>query len=260
VKAIERTIATRFSTAPFLCKALHKKGHVERSVDIIRRKAFSCCINFTFEEAIEHLKKVLTTHNKNRLEEERTYLLPYPGKYETAEIRECFVDKYSVIFYLNNKYSVPDHLVGRYICLKAYVGEVILLYEKEKIATHKRLYGFNEWSISIYHYIKTITRKPGALKGSLALSQLQNDLKEIYNKYFKETPKEFIKLIELIGSIGKDKVLNKIYELNSNNISVSFDNIKAIVLRKDDVIDDNNNAILMLSTYDKLYNIGGKAV
>ena len=186
--------------------------------------------------------------------------MPYPGKYETAEIRECFVDKYSVISYLNNKYSVPDHLVGKFVCLKAYVEEIILLYGKEKIATHKRLYGSNEWSINIYHYVRTITRKPGALKGSLALSQLQDDLRQIYINHFKETPKEFIKVLELAGDLGKDKVLTKIHELDSNNICVTFDNIKAIVLRKDDVIDDNNNAVLMLSTYDVLYNIGGKAI
>jgi Asp-tRNA(Asn)/Glu-tRNA(Gln) amidotransferase C subunit len=64
----------------------------------------------------------------------------------------------------------------------------------------------------------------------------------------------------LAGDLGKDKVLAKIHELDSNNICVTFDNIKAVVLRKDDVIDDNSNAVLMLSTYDVLYNIGGKAI
>lgn len=238
----------------------NEKAHVERSVDVIRRKAFSRCFDFTFDEAIMHLEKIILNHNGNSLEEEKPYLLPYPGKYETAEIRESFVDKYSTITYLNNKYSVPDHLVGKYICLKAYVEEIIIFYDKEKLATHKRLYGFNEWSISIYHYIKTLGRKPGALKGSLALSQLQNDLTEIYIKYFRETPKEFIKVLELIGNIGKDKVLYKIYELKLHNISINFDNIKAIVLRKDEAINQNDSAVLMLSLYDNLYNIGGEAV
>jgi len=238
----------------------NEKGHVERSVDVVRRKAFSRCIDFTFEEANEHLEKVLVVHNEKRLEEEKPYLLPYPGKYETAEIRECFVDKYSVVTYLNNKYSVPDHLVGKYIYLKAYVDEIVLLNGKEKVAAHKRLYGFNEWCVNIHHYTRTLTRKPGALKGSLALSQLEDNLKQIYINHFKDTPKEFIKVLELIGSIGKDKVIDKISKLKSNNIAVTFDNIKAIVFRKDDVIDDDNNAVVMLSTYDSLYGIGGEAI
>jgi transposase len=238
----------------------NEKGHVERSVDFVRRKAFSRKIDFAFEEAGAHLEKVLAAHNANGLEEERPYLLPYPGKYETAEIKECFVDKYSVISYSNNKYSVPDHLVGKYVCLKAYVEEIIVLHGKEKIAGHKRLYGSNEWSVNIYHYVRTISRKPGALKGSLALSQLQDDLKQIYIKYFKEAPKEFIKVLELTGSLGKDKVLTKIHELASSNIPVNLDNIKAIALRKNDAIDDDNSAVAMLSAYDLLYNTGGKAI
>ena len=238
----------------------NEKGHVERSVDVVRRKAFSLSFDFTFEAAAEHLKKVLITHNGNLLEEEKPYLMPYPGKYETAEIRECFVDKYSTISYLNNKYSVPDHLVGKYVCLKAYVEEIVILHNKEKVASHKRLYGFNEWSVNIYHYVRTISRKPGALKGSLALSQLQNDLKQIYIKSFMDRPKEFIKVLELAGDIGKDKVLTKISELDSNKIPVTFDNIKAVVLRKEDSIDDNINAIAMLTKYDNLYSIGGEAI
>jgi len=238
----------------------NEKPHVERSVDVIRRKAFSCRFDFTFEEAQKHLKKVLNSYNGNLIEEEKPYLMSYPGKYETAEIRECFVDKYSTITYLSNKYSVPDHLVGKYVCLKAYVEEIVILHNKEKVASHKRSYGFNEWSIDIYHYVRTISRKPGALKGSLALSQLQNDLKQIYNKYFTDKPKEFIKVLELAGDIGKDKVLSKISELDSNKIPVTFDNIKAVVLRKEDRIDDNINAVAMLSKYDNLYSIGGKAI
>jgi len=235
----------------------NEKGHVERSVDFVRRKAFSNCIDFTFEEAAQHLETVLEKINNNRLEEEKPYLLPYPGKYETAEIRECFVDKYSTISYLSNRYSVPDHLVGKYVYLKAYVEQLIVLEGKEKIATHNRLYGLNEWSINIYHFVRTISRKPGALKGSLALSQLQDNLKQIYTNYFQEVPKDFIKLLELIGDIGEKSVLKIIKQIDSNNIAVNIDNIKAVVLRKNDEVDEDKTVIEALSLYNILYNVGG---
>src|SRR6056297_2391504 len=238
----------------------NEKPHVERSVDVIRRKAFSCSFDFTFEKAEEHLKDVLVIHNGNLIEEEKPYLMPYPGKYEAAEIRECFVNKYSAITYLNNKYSVPDHLVGKYVYLKAYVEDIVILYNKEKVALHKRLYGKNEWSINIYHYVRTISRKPGSLKGSLALSQLQENLKQIYIKYFTTKPKEFIEVLKLAGDIGENKVLDKISELESNNIPVTLDNITTVVLRKEDSFDDNDNAVDMLSKYDSLYSIGGEAI
>lgn len=238
----------------------NEKGHVERSVDVVRRKAFSRCIDFTFDEAIKHLETILILHNGQKFEEERLHLLPYPGKYETAEIVECFVDKYSVISYQTNRYSVPDHLVGKYVSIKAYVDKIIVLEGKEKTAEHKRLYGFNEWSVSIYHYIRILARKPGALKGSLALAQLQDDLRKLYIDNFKDAPKDFIKVLELVGEIGKEKVFDKINELINLGIRVTFDNIKSVVLRRDDPIENDHNFIEMLSIYDNLYCIGGAAV
>lgn len=237
----------------------NEKGHVEKSVDVVRNKAFSTCIDYSFEDANKHLETVLIKINENKLQDEQPYLLPYPGKYETAEIRECFVDKYSTISYLTNKYSVPDHLVGKYVCLKAYVDELIVFNCKEKVAIHKRMYGFSEWSVDIYHYLRTISRKPGSLKGSLALTQLQNDLKQLYTDSFKDIPKEFIKVLELVGEIGRDKVFDKISELVKMRVSVTFDNIKAVVFNQNDPIDNDKICIERLSTYDNLYLIGGKA-
>ncbi|MDQ2088197.1 IS21 family transposase, partial [Herbivorax sp. ANBcel31] len=243
----------------------NEKGHVERSVDFVRRKAFSSCIDYTFENAVEHLKKIIVKINGNRLEEEKPYLLPYPGKYDTAEIKECFVDKYSTVTYLGNKYSVPDYLVGKYISLKSYVEEVVILFGKEIVAKHKRLYGFNEWNLNIEHYINTLSKKPGALRGSLALSQLQGNLKQLYTKHFKEAPKEYINTLKLIGEVGKDKVLEKIEELESHNISINLDNIKSILFRKNEeegVFDNNKKAIDILANYDYLYKSmqGGKTI
>lgn len=241
-------------------RAGNEKGHVERSVDFVRNRAFSSSIDFDFENAGKQLEQTLIRINNACLEPEKPSLLPYPGKYEAAEIREAFVDKYSVVSFLNNKYSVPDNFVGKYITLKAYVDHVIIINNRQQVAKHKRFYGFNEWSVNIFHYVKTLTRKPGALKGSLALSQLQIDLKHVYDKHFKASPKEFIKLLELVVETGQDKVLNKITELECMNIPVTLDNVTAVVLRKDDPIDNNIIAIAMLSAYSVLNRSGGVAI
>jgi len=238
-------------------RAGNEKGHVERSVDFVRNRAFSSSYDFDFDSANKHLEQTLIGINKDCLEPEKPSLLPYPGKYESVEIREAFVDKYSVVSFLNNKYSAPDNFVGKYITLKAYVDYVVIITGRQQVAKHKRLYGFNEWSVDIFHYIKTLTRKPGALKGSLALSQLQNDLKNIYDKHFKAVPKEFIKLLELVAEAGQDRVFDKITELENMNIPVTLDNVTAVALRKDEPVDDNIIAITMLSAYSVLNRVGG---
>ena len=74
----------------------NEKGHVERTVEVLRRKAF--CIKDTFdtiEQATEHLHKTCRKQNasediKPKLEEDLRSLLPYTtpmGCYERRELK-----------------------------------------------------------------------------------------------------------------------------------------------------------------------------
>ena len=76
----------------------HEKGHVERSVEYLRRKIFSKQDTFSsLEEARQYFKRELEKLNArprkdNRsayeiLEEERGYLFPLPPRYDTARIK-----------------------------------------------------------------------------------------------------------------------------------------------------------------------------
>jgi len=69
-------------------------------------------------------------------------------------------------------------------------------------------------------------------------------------------------LLNLVGELGKDKVIFKIKDLERNNIDVNIDNIKAIVLRTNDKIDNDEIAINILGNYDLLYDCisGGEAI
>jgi hypothetical protein len=48
-------------------------------------------------------------------QQEIPYLLPLKPSYEACRERECRVNKYSFVTFEQNKYSVPDHLVGRFV-------------------------------------------------------------------------------------------------------------------------------------------------
>ena len=89
------------------------------------------------------------------------------------------------------------------------------------------------------HYTKTLSRKPGALRGSLAFKQMNSSLKEIYNKFFKDQPKAFIELLELIGTHDIVTVNNIINILTQKSIPVNTENIK-IILNRDNTLIDNN--------------------
>ncbi|HOV25272.1 MAG TPA: hypothetical protein PK566_02775 [Pseudobacteroides sp.] len=73
--------------------------------------------------------------------------------------------------------------------------------EGEKIAEHPRRFGFNEWNIDIYHYIRTLKKKPGALPNSTAFAQVSKQIKNIYQCYY--TRKERDSVYERKKQVGK---------------------------------------------------------
>jgi len=224
----------------------HEKGHVERSVEYIRRRIFSKRDEFSsVEEARQYFKRELKKLNakprKNAksareiLQEERGYLLPLPPRYDTARIVEARVDKYACVTIDSNHYSVPDHLVGKFVFIKIYPDLIICYHNSQRIASHKRRYGKNQWVIDISHYLNTLKLKPGALKRSTAFSQIKPGLKTIYQKYYRSKEKHFIELLELIAVYNLVAVKQAITLLEKINPSgISTEKIRTILERKDD--------------------------
>ena len=100
------------------------------------------------------------------------------------------------------------------------------------MARHKRAYGKHQWFVDVSHYIKTLKLKPGALKRSVAFSQIKPDLKSIYQKYYKGREKSFIELLELISCEGMEKIndaIKTLVKIDPNGIGT--EKIKTIVQR-----------------------------
>ena len=197
--------AFRFCNA----RAGWEKGHVERSVEIVRSRAFKPRTKFgSIEEAQEWLSKIcaqmngevgsISTRDKVfRLREDLDALMPYPGEMGCFELVECTVDKLSTIVYKYSHYSVPDHLNGQSVLVKVY-SEKLAIYDNshKKVAEHERSYAKNDWKIDINHYINTLLRKPGALAGSTALNQMPQKMQDLYRVHFKNAGRDFILLLK----------------------------------------------------------------
>ena len=225
----------------------NEKGHVENSVDFIRRKAFSSVNSFEDElcafkrlaERLEKYNNIKTKYLDNNspaevLEVEKSYLLKLMPTYSNCIYLTLRVDKLSTISYLQNRYSVPDYLVLKAVDVKVFTDKILIYYNNNLVASHTRLYGNQEWSIDILHYTNTLSRKPGALLGSLAFEQMNSSLKEIYQKFFKNQPKGFIELLNLVGKYDISSIQNTINSLTQKSINVNVENIKMILDRKND--------------------------
>jgi len=185
----------------------NEKGHVERSVEYVRRKAFAPNHSYsTLEEAQEHLhqavarlndtKQQLTGTTSNELfKKEQPFLYKSGSALAFSESMPCRVDKYASICFGTNHYSVPDTLVSKAVDVKVYSQKLEIFHSNILVATHERNFGRHQWIISIEHYLDTFKRKPGALNSSVALVSSPY-LKELFDNYFSSTPRDFIDLLQ----------------------------------------------------------------
>lgn len=255
----------------------NEKGHVERGIEFVRRKAFSHKPSFaTLKEANEHLQKELVKINSRKrnwlqnqspldiLKQEAPYLIPLKPSYDTSRRTEARVNKYSVITIDQNKYSVPDYLVGKFVNTKIFTDIIEIYYKDNKIAEHERSYKNHHWNIDINHFIYTLKRKPGALHSSLGRKQLCPELQEIYQEHYINNPKDFIGLLELIKEKDLKSVIDAIDELiKMEKKLVSNDNIKNIIFKipsdkthpKSHDISIQNASIKQIATLNEMFNL-----
>lgn len=185
----------------------NEKGHVERSVEYIRRKAFGPKQAFlTLEEAQMHLHQAVNRINQTKqqltgksaiemFEQEFPLLYKIQSPLACSESTPLRVDKYATICYGTNHYSVPDNLVELHVDVKVYSDKLEMFYHNTLVATHERNFGRHQWVISIEHYLTTFMRKPGALASSVALVSSPY-LNELYNRFFTEAPRDFVELLQ----------------------------------------------------------------
>lgn len=184
----------------------NEKGHVERSVEFIRRKAFSGLDEFgSLDQAQAHLLATCEQINQlpgtakkipvDELLQERSSLWKYPGPMECFVTVPLKVDKYATVCYGTNHYSVPDRYCGRIVDVKIYSSELKVFFANVLVCTQQRNYGKYQWEFNLDHYLDTLSRKPGALHGSQALSQAPEVVRTVYKTWFMNSPREFIELL-----------------------------------------------------------------
>lgn len=187
----------------------NEKGHVEKSVEYVRRKAFSPKDEFdSLEQANEYLQnKVFLLNEKsvkgksisinNQLIEEQKYYHPLPlASYDYAIINSYKIDKYHTICIDTNHYSVPETIHSLRVNVKIYPDKIHIYDQKnKKLIVHTRVHTKYQWFIDLNHYWLSMVRKPGALHHSKAMEQASVMIKELFNEYYQDEPKVFIESI-----------------------------------------------------------------
>lgn len=191
----------------------NEKGHVERSVEFVRRVAFSTKDSFnSLEEANTYLSEVCADLNMTvsspstadiiaRSQEDLDALMPWkegPGSFEHNFYR---VDKYATVHVKGVRYSVPETLVGRKVSVFVFANTVKVKVGDNVVAKHERL-ADSGWRLDIMHYVSTFAKKPGSVAGSAALAYAAPEIREVFRKHFEDTPSQFIDILRMVRDNG----------------------------------------------------------
>ena len=212
-----------------------QKGHVERAVDVVRHWAFVQPGDDRFDNILDadsHIQKKCTEKNKEAISDgripadffllEKQHLRPAPVELNYTRQVSAVVNKYSLVEFQRNFYSVPDDYVGRTVQIYCYVKHIDIYCAGKQICTWARGYGKMEYYIDLFHFAKTLKRKPGAIAGSTALHQANTLVQELYHRYYSENPGLFPDVLFLIREKGiraVKKAAEDLYKLSAHDMS-----------------------------------------
>ncbi len=159
----------------------------------------------SFEELNEYLHlecvKLLEQNIKWEAEKAALRSLP-PMRFNGARYSEAKVNKYSMVHFETNRYSVPTKYVGEKVTLKITAEDVEIISNNCNIAKHKRLFKRNQDSLILDHYLELLLQKSRAV-GNTKVYNPKN-LPPVYEEYRKcllaRNPKgnrEFVRILML---------------------------------------------------------------
>lgn len=184
----------------------NEKGHVERSVEFVRRRAFCMADSFdsigqaqafltmTCEELNIESHSPSTKNIETRFPQDLAALGPKNSDMGCFEIKELHVDKWSTVCLGNVHFSVPDKHVGKVLAVKNFSNRIQVIIDGKTIAEHEKP-AQSGWCICLEHYLDTFKHKPGALAASTALRQAPQIIQLVFNESFSKRQEEFVKLL-----------------------------------------------------------------
>lgn len=258
----------------------NEKGHVERSVELIRRKAFSRNHHFaTIADAVTALLQATQKENEKikqrttksaiaAFADEKAFLGTVRLPLDVTQVTCCKTDKYALIYVDCNFYSVPDYLTGREVMVHKGVDTLRIYYNGKFLFQTNRILGRNQYKIDIQHYLSTMKKKPGAIAHSLALKQANPWLQQIFNTHYITNPKDFIYLLDLMNEYSLQRIKYAIDYLIRNNLTVTTTQIKSCILANNSIpskiVSFPSSEVLQqicqeqLNEISMLYNQGGQ--
>lgn len=120
-----------------------------------------------------------------RWAEERRAMLPLPAHaYECCRIVPARVNRYSLVTFETNRYSVPTEYAGRPVLVKAFVDRLHIALEDRVIADHLRSYQREGDVLDPQHFLRLLLERPGAWEHAQTIREWQARWPPVYDRYW----------------------------------------------------------------------------
>ncbi|MEW6420041.1 MAG: IS21 family transposase [Nitrospirota bacterium] len=233
----------------------NEKGGVENAGKEVVRKFFVPYPDVdSFEELNYHLHSecVKLLERNTKWEEEKAALKPLPKyRFNGARYNEAKVNRYSMVQFETNRYSVPTKYVGEKVTLKITVDYVDIIANNILIAKHNRIFQRNKDSLILDHYLDLLLQKARAVDNTKVYKP--NRLPSVYEEYRKglllRNPKgnrEFVKILMLhreYSSITITEAVEIAVVYNVYNYDGVLNILGQLVTSNPKIIPLNRNAI-----------------
>jgi hypothetical protein len=201
-----------------------EKGQVENQVRNIRRWLFLPMPSFAdLEELngwlVDRCWEIAGTRSHPEqpersiavvFQEEREYLISYPGPFEAYQQKECRASSTSLIRYDSNHYSVDCLAAKKPVTIRAWSNRIQVLHEGKLVADHPRNFQHGTTVYDPWHYLKVLERKPGALRHGAPFQEwvLPEGLAEMRVRMEKRLggDREFVSLLSASREYGLEEV------------------------------------------------------
>lgn len=229
---------------PHACNARspHEKGTDEQSIGYVRRRTFSERNTFSsLKEANQHLAATVKEINdgfvyrrsvppSEGLLHERKTFHPLPTlEFSTYQSRSARISKYSHVTFESNYYSVPDTYPGKYVTLKYSPDTVELVDGMEVLACHDRRFGRGELAYNLTHFLKTFSRKPGALQNSRVFRQLDERIQHLLHQHYEGRHKDFLPILSLFREVSEEEIVAAIRLLEEHGMVPTYDTLRCVL-------------------------------
>jgi transposase len=198
----------------------NEKGLVENLVGWVRRNVL---VPVPRVDSIEELNKTLISaclqYRKHQIqgrdqtvgqqfETDKHSLTPLPTfVFDTGKSTTGRVADNSLIRFEGNQYSVPVHLVGKTVSIKAYGNHLVCYHQGEEVAKHQRFYSRGEMLFELTHYLPLLEQKPRSVFHAKPVRQTAaNELLD-WSKRFPGGAKDTVKLLKFSVEYGLERVL-----------------------------------------------------